>query len=228
MMNIARIIFWKDLRTERRSRELTVSVLLFSALAVLIFAIGFYVDDKTAQTFGPGVIWVIVLFSSTLALNRLFDAERENDCLAGLLLTPADPQGIYLGKAAFHFFMSAGISLVTVPAICLFFDMFRHLSMVAGLWIALALFLGLLGISLVGTLFGAMLLHTRLRDVLLPIVVYPLITPVMIAGVQITRSLLAGGQAADVLGWIYQLVAYDCLFLAGCLVLFPVMMRPRK
>ncbi len=227
MMHTARIVFWKDLRAERRSRELTVSVLLFSALAVLIFAIGFYVDEETAQAYGPGIIWVIVLFSSTLALNRLFDAERENDCLAGLLLTPVDPRGIYLGKMFFHFFMSAGIALVTVPTICLFFDLFRYLSMSAWLWIAGALVLGLWGISMVGTLFGAMLLHTRLREVLLPIVVYPLITPVMIAGVQITRTLLVGGELADVSGWMYQLIAYDCLFFAGCLVLFPALMRPR-
>jgi heme exporter protein B len=227
MIRSARTIFRKDLTIERRSTEITVSVLLFSALAVVIFAIGFYVDETNAQIYGPGVIWVVLLFASTLALNRLFDTERENDCLGGLLLTPADPRGLYLGKAVFHWLMTLGAAIVTVPAIFMFFDMFRLIGSDAALVLAASLVLGLSAFSLVGTLFAAMLLHTRLREVLLPIVVYPLVTPVLIAGVQITRELLSGAPVAEVMGWFYQLVAFDLFFLAGCLVLFPIMVRAR-
>jgi heme exporter protein B len=216
-------IFRKDLLIERRSRELFFSVVAFGVLAAVLFALSFYIDDDRTKAYTPGIIWVTVLYAGSLALGRLFDAERENDCLGGLLLSPADPRGLYLGKLMTLLVAMAVMEAVTLPLVMLFFDLFRLLDATTAALGFLALVLGTIGFALVGTLFAAMLLSSRLREILVPVIVFPLVTPVLIAGVQCTRALLEGHT--NVWNWISLLASFDLIYLAVALAIFPLMVR---
>lgn len=224
MIHDAILVFRKDLAIERRSREALFTVVVFALLATLVFALSFVISRDTSGAYGPGVIWVTVLFAGTLGLQRLFEPERENDCMAGLLLTPADPRGIYLGKLTIQLGFMGVMELLTIPAIFLFFDLFELLDGPRALWFVALCILGTLGFAIVGTLFAAMLLNTRLREVMLPIIVYPLVTPVLIAGVQATRALFLV-PGADVGGWLALVGAFDLIYLALAMVIFPHMVR---
>ena len=225
MLRDAWRIALKDLRIEQRTREALFTVVLFGLLAVVVFALSFTIERDTSRAYGPGVIWVTVLFAGTLGLQRLFAPEQENDCLGGLLLSPASARGLYLGKLAVQILFMAVMEIVTIPTAFLFFDLFEYTD-AAGLGLVAALLvLGTVGFAIVGTLFAAMLLHNRLRDVMLPIIVYPLVTPVLIAGVQATRSLFMGEPHQAALGWMALVGAFDLIYLAVSLAIFPYMAR---
>jgi len=225
MMSQAMIVYAKDVAIERRSRELLFTMVSFSLLVTLVFALSFFIDSDTARSYAPGVLWVVVLFGGTLGLQRLFETERENNCLAGLLLSPIDPRSIYVGKSLFLLSFLLMMELVTVPLAFLFFDLFEFVNVTQLFAITLTLLLGSVGFVLVGTLFAASLMNMRLREVMLPVVVYPLVTPVLIAGVQATRALLSDATLADVSGWLMFLGAFDLIYLGLCLWLFPALVR---
>ena len=223
IMSVAKLVYRKDLAIERRSRETLFTVLSFGLLATLVFSLSFFIENDVSGAYAPGVIWIVVLFASTLGLQRLFDAERENDCFGGLLLAPIDLRGVYLGKLLVQLTFSGLMELCTVPLIFLFFDLFSLIDGMRFLTLVLLLVLGTIGFALIGTLFAAMLLSTRLRDVLLPIVVYPLVTPVLIAGVQGTRALFTGVE--EVTHWVSLIAAFDLIYLGVALAIFPKMLR---
>ena len=183
MLKTAWLLFKKDITLERRSREFIFTMLTFSLLTTLIFALSFFIESDVAKAYGPGVLWVVVLFGGTLGLQRLFESERENDCLGGILLSPADPRSLYLSKVTFLIMFMVLMELIFVPAVFLFFDLFEGMSSTTLFTISAVMILGTLGFAIVGTLFAASLLNMRMREVLLPIVVYPLVTFVLIAGV---------------------------------------------
>ena len=149
MLHDALLVLRKDLLIERRSKELLFTVIAFGLLATLVFALSFYIDKRSTVAFSPGVIWVVVLFSGTLGLQRLFAPENENDCMSGLLLSPADPRGIYLGKVMVQLVFSGAMELVTVPLIFLFFDLFPLVDPAKALVIVALLLLGTLRIPLI-------------------------------------------------------------------------------
>lgn len=223
MLADAWAIFRKDLRIERRSRELLFSVVAFGVLAAVLYALSFFIDDDKTRAYTPGIIWVTVLYAGSLALGRLFDGEREHDCLGGLLLSPADPRGLYAGKLLTLLFAMFVMELATLPLIFLFFDLFRLMDGQTAALVLASLLLGTIGFAIIGTLFAAMLLSSRMREILVPIIVFPLVTPVLIAGVQCTRTLFEG--ETDVGRWLSLLGAFDLIYLAVALTLFPRMIR---
>lgn len=225
MFRVAWLVLKKDLTIERRSREVLFTVLTFSLLATVVFGLSFYIEGDRSKAYAPGVLWVIVLFSGTLSLQRLFEPERDNDCLGGLLLAPVDPRGVYVGKVLLQIAFSGLMEVVTVPMIFLFFGLFEGLDAVSAGIIASALILGTIGFALVGTLFAALLLRTKMREVLLPVVIYPLVSPVLIGGVQLTRELLTGESPDAVMDWIGILAAFDLIYLGLCLWVFPYLIR---
>ncbi len=223
VLTVAMLVYRKDIAIERRSKETLFTVLSFGLLATLVFALSFFIENDVSGAYAPGVIWTVVLFASTLGLQRLFESERENDCFGGLLLAPIDLKGVYVGKLLVQLTFSGLMEACTIPLVFLFFDLFPFMD--AGrLWtLLLLLALGTLGFAIIGTLFAAMLLSTRLREVLLPIVVYPLVTPVLIAGVQGTRLLFAGTESVS--HWITLIGAFDLIYLGIALAIFPKMLR---
>ena len=214
-------ILRKDATLEFRTRDILYTMALFSVLLVFVFAFAFLSDPAKARDYGPGIIWVTLLFSSTVALNRLFDRERENGCLWAMLLSPAPPALVFAAKATGHFLLTATMEVLTVVLIFVFFDL--RIEDLGALLAALAL--GTVGMSLVGTLFSAMLMNARMKEVLLPLVTFPVLVPVVIAGVKVTAVAVGAPMAEPAAPWLGFLAGFDMIFGVATLLLFDRMIR---
>lgn len=213
MSEILRGAWWilkKDLMVELRTRETTASMGLLALLMVVVFAFAFHVDQGNSRHVAPGIIWVVVLFSATVGLSRVFHREHDQGSMTVLLRAPAGPVAVYLGKAMAVFLFTLVMEAICVPLMIVFLDVDLPPDGVALL--VTAMVLGTLGFVLVGTLFGAMLAGVRLRDVLLPVVVYPVVVPVIIAGVELTGIALGGGLPGEDVAWLRLMVGCDLLF----------------
>lgn len=219
---VAVLIMRKDLRVETRSLELFLTTLFFAVSSVLVFAFGFVRNGRPVENAVAGILWIAIAFAGTLALGRTFERERYHDVLRSLLLAPVDRPAIYVGKLLGILTLLAAVEVVVVPLIALLFQapLFRHPVL-----LFLLLLLGTLGFTAVGTLFGAMLVRARSRDVLLPILLYPITIPVIIAGVRGTAVLLQPEMdLAIVRAWIGMLAFFDVVFITLSLWTFePVM-----
>jgi heme exporter protein CcmB len=219
---VAVLIMRKDLRVETRSLELFLTTLFFAVSSVLVFAFGFVRNGRPVENAVAGILWIAIAFAGTLALGRTFERERYHDVLRSLLLAPVDRPAIYVGKLLGILTLLAAVEVVVVPLIALLFQapLFRHPVL-----LFLLLLLGTLGFTAVGTLFGAMLVRARSRDVLLPVLLYPITIPVIIAGVRGTAVLLEPEMdLAIVRAWIGMLAFFDVVFITLSLWTFePVM-----
>ncbi|MBL4636423.1 MAG: heme exporter protein CcmB [Kofleriaceae bacterium] len=214
---------WKDIRVEFRSREIVYTMTFFAGMVVLLFSFAFLRESSAANggmitdaSLSPGFIWVAVLFSGTLGLSRTFDRERETGTMRGLLLSPMPRAAIFLGKAVGIFVMVLVVQAVVLPLVALFFDapLFDH--PLALLCLTLA---GTLGFALVGSVFAAMLLKSGSREVLLPVVLYPILVPLFIAAIKGTATMMSGSMS-ETWFWIRFLLAYDLIFTVAALWTF--------
>ena len=221
-VRVAWIVVKKDLTVEVRSLEILSTTIFFAVTVVLMFSFGLVVDGRPLNDVAAAILWVAIAFSGTLALGRTFERERHNDTLRALLLAPADRPALYVGKLAGILLLLALVQVVLVPLVGLLFGapIFDHgfhlLALLAG---------GTLGFTAVGTLFAAMLVRARSRDVLLPIMLYPMTVPVMIAGVRGTAALFQPTPNLEATQfWIALLVFFDVVFVTLALWTFdPVM-----
>ncbi len=193
-MNVMLAVLWKDLVTEWRDRDRVVAMLLFSLLVVVVFhfALPTGIGERTREL-APGLLWVAYVFAAVLGLNRAFSVELENDALTGLALVPCDRGWVFLGKAAANFVILGAVQAVTafVFAIVFEIDGFRQVGRLAGI-----VALGSLGLCSVGTLFGAIAVRTRFREVMLPLLLLPLLIPILAGSVRATSDLLLRGHVA--------------------------------
>jgi heme exporter protein B len=221
-LRVAWLVMRKDLRVESRSREMLYTTLFFSASCVLVFSFAFVREGRPVEGAAAGILWIAVAFSGTLALARAFERERQHDVLRGLLLAPIDRPAIFVGKLLGIVLLMVVVELVVVPAIALLFraPFFAHPFLMATL-----LGTGTIGFAAVGTLFAAMLIRTQSRAVLLPILLYPMTVPVLIAGVGGTVALLQPeANLALAKFWLAMLVFLDVTYLTLALWTFePVM-----
>lgn len=214
---------WKDLRVEFRSREIVYTMTFFAAMVLLIFSFAFVKESVPISDVVPGILWVAVAFSGTLGLSRAFDRERESETMRGLLLAPTSRTAIFLGKALGVAVFMLIVEIVVVPMVALLFDSPLFAYPVP---LLLTVVLATLGFSVVGSAFAAMLLRARSRDVLLPVVLYPILVPLLIAGTKGTAALLEGalpGRVADLDAayfWIKFLLVYDGAFFVVALWTF--------
>jgi len=212
----------KDLVIEARSRELAYTTLFFGVSVVLVFSFSFVVDGVPLTDAASGILWVAIAFSGTLALGRTFERERQAETLRALLLSPSERPAIYLGKLAGVLMLLLVVELFMVPLIALLFQapIDRAPFLLIGLLVA-----GTLGFTAIGTLFAAMLIRAHSRDVLLPVLLYPITVPLMIAGVRGTASIFAAEpNLAVAQAWLSMLVFFDAVFLTLALWVFgPVM-----
>ncbi len=215
------IVARKDLAIEARSRELINTTVFFALSCVIIFAVSF-VRERALGDAAAGILWVVIAFSGTLALGRTFERERYADTLRALLLAPSARPAIYVGKLIGILGLLFTTEIIVVPLVALLFQ--ARLFAYPVLMSALLIF-GTIGFSCVGTLFAAMLARARSRDVLLPILLYPVTIPVMIASVRGTGALLDAAPQLDMARlWIMLLVSFDVVFLTLSLWTFePVM-----
>jgi heme exporter protein B len=216
------LIFRKDLTVEVRSRETIATTLFFAVSAVLVFAFALVKEGRVVADAAAGILWIAIAFSGTLALGRTFERERYTDTLRALMLAPSDRPAIYAGKLAAVLAMILAAEVVLVPLVAFLFDaaFLQQPAMLAGL-----LVLGTLGFASVGTLFAAMLVRARSRDVLLPVLLYPITVPVIIAGVRATAELLQPDvELALVRFWVALLIALDVVFVTLALWTFEPLM----
>ncbi len=209
-MNGLLALIAKDLRIELRTKETLASLLLLGILTLLVLSFAFEPGTEARNDAAPGALWVAVTFAAVLGLNRSFAAERENDCLQGLLLCPVDRSTIYLAKTVANFVFMTTAQVVIVPVFIFFFN--QELG-VGWLTVLLSLALGIFGLSAVGTLFAAIAVRTRAREVMLPLLMLPLVVPLFIAGVRATTRGLAGEPIAEVAQWLNLMVGFDLVFL---------------
>ena len=212
----------KDLVIEARSRELAYTTLFFGVSVVLMFSFSFVVEGVALTDAGAGILWVAIAFSGTLALGRTFERERQADTLKALLLSPVERPAVYLGKLAGVLLLMLLVEAIIVPLVALLFQAPIHRAplLLIGLLVT-----GTLGFAAVGTLFAAMLIRAHSRDVLLPVLLYPITVPLVIAGVRGTASIFAPEpNLAVAQAWLSMLVFFDAVFLTLALWVFgPVM-----
>ncbi len=212
----------KDLLIEFRSREIVYTTLFFAVSCLLVFAFGFVREGRAVEDAAAGILWVAIAFSGTLALGRAFERERQNETLRGLLMAPIPRAALYVGKLTGIVLLLVAVELVIVPMAGIMFQarMLEYPAMLAALVLS-----GTIGFAAIGTLFAAMLVRTRSRDVLLPVLLYPVTVPVMIAGVRGTAALLADEpNVAMARLWLSMLVVFDVLFVTLALWTFESVM----
>jgi len=212
----AAVICGKDLRIELRTREVVTTAGFFGVLVALMAAMsyaGAAIDIRVA----PGTIWLAVAFSSVMAIARTWQREREDGCFTSLLVTPLPRASLFLGKALGVLAFVTAIELVVVPVVALVF----HLDLlVLGPPLALVLFMGTIGVAAMGTLFGAMTVRTRARDLVLATVLFPLLSPTLLSGVGATRDLFAGATLGETGDHLLLIGVFDIVALAGGMGLF--------
>jgi heme exporter protein CcmB len=212
----------KDMTVEVRSREILLTTLFFAVSVVLVFSFALVREGRAPDDVAAGILWVAISFSGTLAMGRTFERERYNDTLRALILAPADRSAIYAGKLLGLLFLLGIVELVLVPLVGL---LFAAPIFTFPFKLLILLFSGTLGFAAVGTLFAAMLVRVRSRDALLPVLLYPITVPVMIAGVRGTAALFqATPDEPMALFWIWGLIFWDAVFVTLALWTFePVM-----
>lgn len=205
------IVVWKDILLEWRSRDLVVSVLVFGLLVAVMFNFALNVTPQRVTALAPGILWVTFTFAGSLAMNRAFVRDSEQGGLEGLLLTPASRDAIFLGKAFSSFLFMLLVEVLLLPVFGVFLD-FPALS-----WpLIVTVVLATLGFALVGTLFSVIAVQTRSREIMLPILFFPVALPVIIGAVEASAAAM-GVQPGEALArWWPLLGAFDAIFLVVC------------
>ena len=208
-------VIWKDLQAEFRSRELFSAMLVVSLLISLIFNFALELDVRTRQSVTAGVLWSTFAFAGTLGLNRSMAIEKDRGCLDGLLLAPVDRSAIYFGKVISNLVFMLIVEIIVLPVYSVLYsvNLFQP-------GLILVILLGSVGYVGVGTLLSAMSVQTRTRDILLPILLFPVVIPVLLAAVKASSGFLTGAEWSEVLLPVNLLIAYDIIFIAVAFMVF--------
>ena len=219
---VAWIVMRKDLTVEVRSREILYTTVFFAVACVLVFAFALVREGRPMDDAAAGILWIAIAFAGTLGLGRTFERERHTETLRALMLAPSDRPAIYVGKLLGVLALLAIVEAVLVPLVALLFDAPFARS---PLWLVALLAAGTTGFASVGTLFAAMLVRARSRDVLLPVLLYPITIPVIIAGVRGTAALLQTTPDEPMARfWAALLVFFDVVFVTLSLWTFEPLM----
>ena len=210
-----RAIVWKDLVAELRSRELLSAMLVFALLVILIFNFALELDAKARATVTAGVLWVTFAFAGTLGLNRSMATEKDRGCLDGLLLAPVDRSAIYFGKAIGNLVFMFIVEAIVLPVYSVLYNINLFQP-----GLLLVILLGSIGYVAVGTLLSTMAVQTRTRDVLLPILLFPLVVPVLISAVKASTGFLLNQEMVEISPWLNLLGVYDIIFIAIAFMVF--------
>ena len=206
----------KDLAAEFRSRELLSAMLVFSMLVILIFNFALELNVEVRRTVTAGVLWTTFAFAGTLGLNRSMAVEKDRGCMDGLLLAPVDRSAIFFGKAISNLVFMLVVEAIVVPMYAMLYNETRifQLEFIG------VLLLGSIGYIAVGTLLSAMSVQTRTRDVLLPILLFPVAVPVLLASVKASGGIVAGLPFEDYVTPLNLLIVYDVIFIAVSYMIF--------
>ncbi|MBC8263618.1 MAG: heme exporter protein CcmB [Anaerolineales bacterium] len=203
------VIVHKDVAVELRTKEMLSSMFVFSLLVIMIFSFAFELRVEDVREVAPGVLWVTFIFAGMLGLSRSFVLEKDKGCLEGLLLCPVDRSAIYFGKMLGNVIFMTTVEAMILPIFSILFNISLFQPV-----LLLIVVLGTLGFAGVGTLFSAMAVHTRSREVMLPVLLFPVVVPAMIAAVKATGGILDGQPFSEIAHWIRLLVVFDVVFFA--------------
>ena len=208
-------VAWKDLAAEMRSKELLSAMLVFALLVIMIFNFALELDATARTSVTAGVLWVTFAFAGTLGLNRSMAIEKDRGCLDGLLLAPVDRSAIYFGKVISNFAFMLIVEAIVLPVYSVLYNtnLFKP-------GLLLVILLGSIGYTAVGTLLSAMSVQTRTRDVMLPILLFPVIIPILIAAVRASGGYLQELPFDQILPWLNLLIVYDVIFTAIAFMVF--------
>ena len=211
----AGVIAAKDLRAELRTKEAINSSLAFALVILLMFSFAFDPLADTTREIAGGLLWIVFAFAGTLVLNRSFARELPNDCLDGLIAAPLSGAALFLGKACASFLLVLGVQLVSLPVFGVFYNVpwtrqFPELLLVLGTW----------GLTVVGTISSALTVNIRLRELMLPMLTYPILFPALLGAMQLTAVLMAGNPIGPgETGWLKMMVGFDVIYTAVSLAL---------
>lgn len=208
-------VAWKDLTAESRSRELFSAMLVFSLLVLIIFNFALALDIKTRQSVTSGVLWVTFAFAGTLGLNRSMAIEKDRGCLDALLLAPVDRAAIYFGKVISNLVFMLIVEAIVLPVYSFLYNVNLFNAGLIGV-----ILLGSIGYIAVGTLLASVAIQTRTRDILLPILMFPVVIPILVSAVQASSGFLTNDNMTNILPWINLIVVYDVVFLSVALMVF--------
>ena len=203
----ATAILAKDVAAELRSKETLSTLLIFGLMIVVVFNFAFELRAENVRQIAPGVLWVAFTFAGILALNRSFVVEREEGCIEGLRLTPVDHSAIYLGKFLGNTLFMLAAEACILPVFAILFEV-SILNPILGLIVVL----GTVGFTAVGTLFAAITVNTRAREAMLPLLLFPIAVPVLIAATKATGLVLDNQPFSEVYSWLRLLLAFDIIF----------------
>jgi heme exporter protein B len=217
LLKQASLILWKDLLLELRRRESVLTMFFFGTLLLFVFHFAFDVPPQTIAELTPALLWLAFLFTGTLGLAQLFGLEKENRCLDALLLARVDRGALFVGKVSFNFLLMALVEIVVMPLFWILFNLhsWTHMPALVGI-----VFLGTLGFCVLGTLMSATTMTARARELILPLVLFPLMIPLILATIRCMEAILRTGQLGDAAAWLRLLIGFDVIFLTVGVLIF--------
>ncbi|MFH1003301.1 MAG: heme exporter protein CcmB [Chloroflexota bacterium] len=208
-------ITWKDTLMEMRTREVLASVLVFALLVIVIFNFAFDATPGTLELVAPGILWVTFAFAGVLSLNRAFVMEKEEGCLEGLMVSPISREAIYVGKMLGSLLFMLIVEAITLPVFAFLFNL-----PVLSLQLVTIVLLATVGFVAVGTLFSALAVNTKAREMVLPLLFLPIVVPVIIAAVKASGLALGGEPWSSLGSWLGIIGAFDVIFLVVSFLVF--------
>jgi heme exporter protein B len=217
LLRQAALMLGKDLRLELRRRDSVMTMFCFGTLLLFVFQFSFDLDPEKAAAAAPALLWLAFLFTGTLGLAQMFQAERDNRSIEALLLSPLDRGALYLAKTALNLLLMLLVELVVLPLFWLLFNL-RAWHLLPMLF--LVSLLGTVGFCALGTLMSALTLRARARELLLPLVLFPLMIPVILATIRCMESVIQTGAVGDAAHWLKLLLGFDVIFLTLGFLIF--------
>jgi len=208
-------ITWKDALSEMRTKEIVFSVLIFTLLVIVIFNFAFGASQEMMELVAPGILWVTFAFAGVLSLNRSFIPEKEQSCLEGLMACPVSREVIYVGKM-----LGSLLFMLIIEVIALLIFAFLFNLPVLSLQLATIIVLATIGFVAVGTLFSALAINTRAREMVLPILFLPIVVPIIISAVKASALALSGESWSGLSSWLQIIGAFDVIFLVVSFLIF--------
>jgi heme exporter protein B len=208
----AGVIAMKDLRAELRSKEAINASFSFALVILLLFSFAVEPSVEQVSEMSGGILWIVFAFAGTLVLNRSFARELPNDCLDALIAAPISGAALFLGKALANFLLVLAVELVSLPVFGIFYNV-RWTAQIGSLLFVLAL--GTWGLTVIGTIFSALTVNIRLRELMLPLLVYPMMIPGLMAAMNLSTHLIGGSPiSAEMITWLKLLIGFDVIFTA--------------
>jgi heme exporter protein B len=210
----------KDLRSEIRGKEAVNASVSFALVILLLFSFAFDLEPEQTREIAAGLLWMVFTFAGTLILNRSFARELVNDCLDALLASPVSGAQLFFGKCLANYVLIVVVECISLPVFVIFYNVrLQRLGL-----LFLVMLLGTWGITVIGTLFSAMTVNLRLRELMLPTLIYPMLIPALVGAIELSRVFINGGSLAENFIWFRILIAFNVIFTILSLALVDIVL----